>query len=166
MNPSKTIQILSTGGTFNKTYNPATGALDIDPEATALYAIARKWLTSFDVRTLIDKDSLEMDDADRHVLLQAIATSQATTLIVIHGTDTLDRSAAVVAEARLGKRVIFTGAMVPFSIDPVEATANLASAIGYAQASTESGVFVAMNGCFGTHTEVIKDRSLGRFVCR
>jgi L-asparaginase len=166
MNRSKTIRILSTGGTFNKVYNPLTGTLDVDPTAKALDTIAKKWLTEFEIQTLIGKDSLEMDDADRQKLLDTIRQAPENTLIVIHGTDTLDRSAAVVAEASLEKRVIFTGAMMPFSVDPIEATANLASAVGYAHASNTSGVYIAMNGCIGIHTEVVKDRLLGRFVCR
>jgi len=41
----------------------------------------------------------------------------------------MDRSARTLAE-RFGeeRQILLTGAMVPYSVDPVEATANLASA--------------------------------------
>lgn len=43
----KKILIISTGGTFNKVYNPKTGALDIDKSSNALKTIASKWLCEF-----------------------------------------------------------------------------------------------------------------------
>jgi L-asparaginase len=160
------ILILSTGGTFNKYYNPLTGTLEIDPDASALRTLATQWQAPLEIQTLIGKDSLEMDDADRLTLVETIRTSTASTIVVVHGTDTLDQSAATVAAANLSQIVIFTGAMVPFAIDPVEATANLASAVGWAQGNLSAGVYVALNGVFGRHNHVVKDRQAGRFVLR
>ena len=60
-------------------------------------------------------------------------------------------SAEVLAKSNIDKTIVFTGAMVPFSIDPIEAAANLASAVGYATALDNFGVFIAMNGCFGNY---------------
>ena len=160
----KQILLLSTGGTFNKIYDPVHGSLEVDPRSTALHQLLKHWQADYPVRSLLGKDSLEMDDRDRQTLLEAIRDAREETIIIIHGTDTMDQSAAMVAEAQLPKQIVFTGAMIPWSIDPVEATANLASAIGYAQTLEESGVYLAMNGQFGTHLEVIKDRAAGRFV--
>jgi L-asparaginase len=162
----KNILILSTGGTFNKHYDPIAGELRIDPDASALHSLATQWQTQFEVQTLIGKDSLEMDDTDRHTLLEAIRRANASAILVVHGTDTMNRSAAVIAAADLDKTVIFTGSMVPFSIDPVEATANLASAIGWVQGGLPSGVYIAMNGVFGRFDEVVKDRQAGKFIPR
>lgn len=161
----KKLLILSTGGTFNKRYDPLAGELLVDPDASALHAIITRWLTDVRIQTLIGKDSLEMDDADRQTLLESIRAADESSIIVVHGTDTMDQSAATVAHALLDKQVVFTGAMVPFYVDPVEATANLASAIGWAQAQDTPGVTIAMNGCFGPYADVTKDRSRGRFVC-
>ena len=158
------ILLLSTGGTFNKIYDPIHGRLDVDPHSTSLHRLLEQWQADYPIQNLLGKDSLDMDDQDRRTLLEAIRNAQEETIIVIHGTDTMDQSAAVVATAELPKRIVFTGAMIPWSIDPVEATANLASAIGYAQALEKNGVYLAMNGQVGTHLEVIKDRAAGRFV--
>jgi len=160
----KKILLLSTGGTFNKIYDPIHGKLDVNPHSTSLHRLLEHWQADYPIRSILGKDSLEMDDQDRRTLLEAIRNAQEETIIVIHGTDTMDQSAAVVATAELPKRIVFTGAMIPWSIDPVEATANLASAIGYAQALEKNGVYLAMNGQVGTHLEVIKDRAAGRFV--
>jgi len=160
----KKILILSTGGTFNKIYQPITGTLEIDPDARALHAIGAHWQSTYPIQTLIHKDSLEMDADDRRELLAAIRDADEAAILVIHGTDTMDQSARLIAEARLQKQVVFTGAMVPWSIDPVEATANVASGIGALQAGLTPGVYIAMNGVFGRHDQVVKDRQQGRFV--
>ena len=71
---------------------------------------------------------------------------------------------AAMTEADLEKCIILTGAMVPYAIDPVEAAANLASAFGYLQALKDDGIYIAMNGVFGTYNKVKKDRENGRFI--
>jgi len=84
VNPDDTLTILSTGGTFNKIYNPLTGTLEIDPEARALRQIMERWLCRFELRTLIHKDSLEMDDRDREELARAVAECPGTKILIVH----------------------------------------------------------------------------------
>ncbi len=159
----KKILFLSTGGTFNKHYSEASGAIAIDTEASTLQELARKWRTQFNILCIIGKDSLEMDEGDRALLLETLRQSDACDIIVIHGTDTMDRSAQVIAEAKLPKRIVLTGAMTPYRVDKVEATANVAMAYGYLQAGIKDGVYIAMNGVIGSHTEVVKNREKGYF---
>ena len=160
----KTILLINTGGTFNKVYNPNNGVLEIDVTSHALDAIASKWLCNFEVIHIIGKDSLDMNDEDRATLLETICQTPYTSIIVIHGTDTMDRSATYIADAKLEKSIVFTGAMVPYSIDSVEATANLASAYGYLQALREAGVYVVMNAVLASYAQVKKDRKKGKFT--
>ena len=54
--------------------------------------------------------------------------------------------------------------MVPYSIDPVEATANLCSAYGYIKALEKSGIYIAMNGVMDVYEKVQKDKKLGKFI--
>jgi len=160
----KKILLINTGGTFNKVYNPNNGALEIDVTSHALDAIASKWLCNFEVIHIIGKDSLDMNDEDRATLLETLQQTPYTSIIVIHGTDTMDRSATYIADAKLEKSIVFTGAMVPYSIDSVEATANLASAYGYLQALKEAGVYVVMNAVLASYAQVKKDRKKGKFT--
>jgi len=160
----KKILILNTGGTFNKIYNPLNGVLEIDKNASALLNIANKWLCDFEILNIINKDSLEMTSKDRLELLDTITHSKYTHIIIVHGTDTMDISASFLAEERLEKHIVFTGAMVPYSIDPVEATANLASAYGYIQALNRHGIYIAMNRAMGSYDMVLKDRKQGKFT--
>ena len=158
------ILIISTGGTFNKHYNPINGTLKIDKTSSALQEIASKWLCSFEILNIIGKDSLEMTNHDRLELLSTIHQSDYNKIIIVHGTDTMNITAEYLADAELEKTIVLTGAMVPYSIDPTEATANLASAYGYINALEKEGVFIAMNGVMGLYGKVKKNRKEGRFT--
>jgi len=160
----KKILIISTGGTFNKIYNPKNGNLEIDKNAQALKTIASKWLCEFNILNIIGKDSLEITNHDRLELLSTIHQANYQNIIIVHGTDTMDVTAAYLAEAELEKTILLTGSMVPYSIDPTEATANLASAYGYINALQKKGVFIAMNGVMDSYEKIKKDREKGMFT--
>jgi len=160
------ILIVNTGGTFNKFYDPISGELIVDQESRTLEEIASKWLTSFEVIDIIGKDSLEMTNQDRLELLATLSQTEIEKIIVVHGTDTMHFTAEYLADTDLEKQIVLTGAMVPFSIDPIEASANLASAYGFLQAFKEKGVYIAMNGIVSLHTDIVKKRVEGRFIRR
>jgi L-asparaginase len=159
----KKILIISTGGTFNKVYDPIKGEFSIDEASHALEQIASKWLCEFKIVNIIGKDSLDMTNHDRLELLATISHSDHHNILIVHGTDTMDVTAEYLADADLEKCIVLTGAMVPYSIDPVEATANLSSAYGYINALGQEGIFIAMNGLMGPYEKVKKDRTKGRF---
>ena len=158
------ILIISTGGTFNKTYNPLNGELVIDKESQAVEEIASKWLCEFEIINIIGKDSLQINKQDRLLLLATIDQSKYDDIIVIHGTDSMDITAEYLANGDLEKRIVLTGAMVPYSIDPVEATANLASAFGYLQTLNKDDIYITMNGIFGSYDQIKKDRKNAKFI--
>ena len=72
----KKILLISTGGTFNKTYNPLNGNLEIDTKSKALDEISAKWQINFEVASIIGKDSLEVTNSDRLLLLATINLSK------------------------------------------------------------------------------------------
>ena len=156
--------IVNTGGTFNKFYNPLNGTLEVDNGSRTLEEIASKWLTSFEIINIIGKDSLEMTNHDRLELLATLSRTDAEKIIVVHGTDTMLVTAAYLSDADLEKRVVLTGAMVPYSIDPVEATANVASAYGYLCALKDNGIYIAMHGILDHFDNVAKDHQKGKFI--
>ena len=159
----KKILIISTGGTFNKIYDPIKGEFTIDVGSHALENIASKWLCEFKMMSIIGKDSLDMTNHDRLELLATISHSEYHHILIVHGTDTMDLTAEYLSDADLEKCIVLTGAMVPYSIDPVEATANLCSAYGYMNALDKEGIFIAMNGVMGPYEKVKKDRTKGKF---
>lgn len=154
--------IINTGGTFNKRYDPIKGELFVPQDNSAIEAILTSLVIDISLQGILYKDSLEMDDHDRSVLGKTITESEAKTIIVVHGTDTMDVSAEYVASLELDKVIVFTGAMIPFSIDPLEATANLSMAIGYAN-NGSAGVHIVMQGIMGRYEQVKKNKSAGKF---
>ena len=158
------ILLISTGGTFNKVYDSCSGKLIIDKTSKAVRELSAKWLCDFKIINIVGKDSLDMNNHDRLELLAMVSRTEYEKIIIIHGTDTMDITAKYLADAELEKQLILTGAMVPYSIDPVEATANLASSFAYMQTLNENGIFISMNGIFGSYESVIKDKKNAKFI--
>jgi len=159
----KKILIINTGGTFNKVYNPLTGNLDIEPTGKAIKAIAKAWLTKLTVLNIIGKDSLHMSDKDRELMVKSIQESKEKNIIIVHGTDTIDKTAKFIAKAKLNKKIVLTGAMVPYSINPIEATSNLSSSYGFLYGLEKKGVYISMNNIIKGYKRVIKNKEKGYF---
>jgi L-asparaginase len=160
----KKILIINTGGTFNKVYNPTSGELEIDERGVALKQIAQAWVTKFKIVNIVGKDSLDMTTKDREKIVKTIRKHpKYSRIIVVHGTDTMDITAKYLDDANLNRKIVLTGAMKPFSINPIEATANLASAYGYILRLKENSIFIAMNGKIDFYKRVIKNRGKGYF---
>lgn len=155
--------ILNTGGTFNKRYNPVSGEMEVPFDNKAPEAILAKFTYDVEMAGLIYKDSLDMDMDDRKMMVKIIAASPKTHFIIIHGTDTMDITASFLDEVLDDKVIILTGAMVPFEIDPVEASSNLSMALGYAACQKEAGVYICMQGSVTKHDKLIKNKRLGKF---
>ena len=162
-NSMKKILIINTGGTFNKVYNPLNGNLEIEPTGKAIKEISKAWLNKLKIKNIIAKDSLDMKHEDREMIREEIQKAKEKNIIVVHGTDTMDKTAKYLDEANLNKKIILTGAMMPYSINPIEATANLSSAYGYLQNIKEKGVFIAMNGTIKDYKKVVKNKEKGYF---
>ncbi len=164
MNSIESVTLLSTGGTFNKIYDPIAGELRVDPTARAVVKIAEAWRCRLKLVPIIGKDSLEMDEKDREEIAQSIREEKNRKILIIHGTDTIDKSAAYLAERFRDRQILLTGAMIPWSIDPVEATANLASALGWMLGNETSGTYIAMHGLILPHDRIVKERKQGLFI--
>ena len=162
----KKILCISTGGTFNKVYNPIKGKLQIDTTSAALDQIQKKCQYEFETISIIGKDSLDITGSDRLLLMATINLSDYQDIIVVHGTDTMELTATYLADSEPDKRIILTGAMVPYSIDPVDAACNFSAAYTYLQTLEKAGVYIAMNGIIAPYDQVSKDRSLGKFILR
>jgi len=155
--------ILNTGGTFNKRYNSLSGEMEVPYDNLAVEKILSTFTYDVELAGLIYKDSLDIDMEDRKMMAKIIAASDDTHFVIIHGTDTMGMSAAFLDEVLEDKVIIFTGAMVPFEVDPIEATANLSMALGFAKSMKIPGVYICMQGCVESHDKLIKNKTLGKF---
>ena len=157
-----TLRLIATGGTFDKHYNQLNGVLGF-AESHLPEVIKRSRMTvpvALDVLPLLD--SLDMGDLDRQRVLAACQAADENAIVIVHGTDTMRDTAAVLGEAELGKTIILTGAMIPYQIANSDALFNLGFACGVAQ-TLPAGVYVAMNGQVFPWDNVTKNRGAGVF---
>jgi L-asparaginase len=156
------LRIFVTGGTFDKEYDELTGSLRFN--ATHLPEMLRRGRCMVDVSVdvLMMLDSLDMTATHRQEILEACRRCEEQQLVITHGTDTMTDTAQVLAAAGLGKTIVLTGAMVPYTFGSSDGLFNLGSALSFAQA-LPPGVYVAMNGrCFSAD-RVRKNREVGVF---
>ncbi|WP_066221845.1 asparaginase domain-containing protein [Aliarcobacter cryaerophilus] len=159
------ITVINTGGTFNKRYNPILGELEVPKDSLALdEIISYCYNIDFEVLNIISKDSLEMSDVDRELIVKTIKDCKNENIIIVHGTDTMDLTAKYLDEKIKDKTIILTGAMLPISINKVEATLNFSQAIGFLNANIENGIYISMHGSVKNYKNLIKNRELGKFL--
>ena len=159
------ITVINTGGTFNKRYNPLSGELEVPKDSIALdEIISYCYNIDFEVLNIISKDSLEMNDDDRELIVRTIKNCKNQNIIIVHGTDTMDLTAKYLDEKIKDKKIILTGAMLPISINKVEATLNFSQAIGFLNANIENGIYISMHGSVKNYKKLVKNRELGKFL--
>jgi L-asparaginase len=155
------LQIFTAGGTIDKGYRWQENGLDVcDPFVLDSLKLANVQF-DYEVTSLLRKDSLEFTDADRRLMLDAVAGSPHGRILLTHGTDTMVETATMLAAAR-GKTIVLTGAMVPGRVIESDATFNLGFAISAAM-QMPAGVYIAMHGVLFDPPRTRKNRQKGMF---
>jgi len=157
-----TVRILVTGGTFDKEYDELEGKLYFRNTHLPEMLELGRCRVKVDIRTLMMIDSLDMTQSDREIILDNCRKCREDSIVITHGTDTMEETARVLGEASLGKTIVLTGAMVPFKFGRSDGLFNLGSALALAQ-SLPPGVYIAMNGRFFPWDNVHKNKRLGEF---
>ena len=171
MTAQRRVAIISTGGTIEKTYCARDGAL------RNAGSVLDMLLSNLEMRDLeisriplLDKDSLEMDDADHDLIAGTVAglLRDHDGVIVVHGTDRLAETGErilghLLANDLLVAPVVLTGAMRPFELRSSDATQNITEAL-LAVRLVEPGVYCAMHGRVLAFPGVTKDHALGTFI--
>jgi L-asparaginase len=156
------IQIFTTGGTIDKIYFDASSEFSIGSSLVPEFlAGANIHPSVFAIRKLMRKDSLEMDEADRALIRQAVEDSEALRILITHGTDTMTDTAVALSGIE-GKTIVLTGAMQPARMRQTDAEFN----VGFAWAALEllpPGVYLAMNGEVFEAGSARKNRQAHRF---
>ncbi|HEY0483786.1 MAG TPA: asparaginase domain-containing protein [Kofleriaceae bacterium] len=164
----RSIALISTGGTIEKTYDELRGVLsnqvsilDIMLASLELRGI------SVDRVALMNKDSLEMSPEDHTLIAQTAARLAGSHdgVVVVHGTDRLavsgDRLVELVGTP--AAPVVFTGAMRPWELRSTDALQNLTEALLAVQL-VAPGVYVAMHNQVLRFPGVVKDPERRTFV--
>ncbi|MFO0973867.1 MAG: asparaginase [Phycisphaerae bacterium] len=161
------VAILTTGGTIEKTYDETDGSLrNVRSVLQDVLSCMRLPDLHYVHQPVMSKDSLELTDSDRQVILSAVerALAEADAVVIVHGTDTL----AVTGEylcARLtapGRPVVLTGAMRPFEFRDTDAFQNLTEAL-LACRLLPPGVWCVLHNQALRFPGVVKDRDRRTF---
>ena len=156
--------ILITGGTLDKVHDTATESLlfrkSRKSHITELLKIGRSQLPRQEV--VLMKDSLDMTDADRAVILKAVLSAPERQILVTHGTGTMEQTAKFLDGKTGDKTVVLSGAMRPFSLGKSDAGFNIGGGLIAAQ-TLPAGVYGVMNGRVFTANKLRKDIKRGRF---
>jgi len=161
------IHLITTGGTIEKIYSEQTGQVE------NLVAKIDRYLhqlrlpdAQIDVTPLMNKDSLEMTEEDRELVLEAVKAKVSDGPVVItHGTDTMVETGRLLKQ-RLGDLrhpVVMTGAMTPLGFERSDGLQNLTESL-FAARVLPPGVWIVMHGQVFDVDHARKDRELARFV--
>jgi L-asparaginase len=155
------IDIYSVGGTIDKEYFDQKSRYEVgDPKITDILSEANVGFT-YRVQSLMKKDSLDMTDADRRLVLERVQGSASDRILITHGTDTMVETALELRRVE-GKTIVLTGSMAPARFKSNDAAFN----IGFAAAAVQilpAGVYIAINGRLFDPTSARKNREQNRF---
>lgn len=175
----RSVALITTGGTIEKTYDEASGVLD--NRRSIVHRMLRRLRlegTTVNVVELMHKDSQHMTDADRERIAEAVRAMAGVAggddriiddslagVVVSHGTDTLELTGEHLHAAfpRPSVPIVLTAAMRPFEMKQSDALQNLTEAI-FAARTLQPGVYCVAHGRALTFPGVRKDRDRGTFV--
>ena len=162
------IYLLSTGGTIEKVYSEQSGA--VENRAAKLDRYLRMLrLPDIEIRAehLMNKDSLEMTDADRAEVRDRVAglVSEGAPIVISHGTDTMTETGRFLEKAfpDLKAPIILTGAMTPLGFEGSDGLQNLTESL-LAARLLAPGVYIVMHGQVFPVSRARKDKDRATFV--
>jgi L-asparaginase len=156
------ILVVTTGGTIDKVYFDASSDYEVGESLVGdLLRQAHVW-ASYEILSLLRKDSLELTDADRRYVRESIEARPERLVVVTHGTDTMTATARTLFG--LPRRtIVLTGALSPARFAQTDAAFNVGMAFAAVQ-SLAPGVYIVMNGQVFEADRVRKDREQNVFV--
>jgi L-asparaginase len=161
------LTILTTGGTIDKTYDEYGGTLS-NVRTVLDKILGSLRLPDVFIRhvAVMHKDSLDMTDEDRAIILTAVndALPNSDGIVLIHGTDTLSKTGEYLHQNLdgLDLPVVLTGAMRPYEFRDTDALQNVTEAF-LAARLLKPGVYAVIHNRVLQFPGVVKDRRAGEF---
>ena len=162
------IYLLSTGGTIEKVYSEQSGV--VENRAAKLDRYLRMLrLPDAEIRAehLMNKDSLEMTDADRAEVRDRVAglLAEGAPIVISHGTDTMVETGRFLEKSfpDLKVPIVLTGAMTPLGFEGSDGLQNLTESL-LAARLVAPGVYIVMHGQVFPVSRARKDKDKATFV--
>ena len=155
------VSIIAVGGTIDKVYFDAKSEYEVGPPNIERVLSELNLSISYNVSSLMRKDSLDITAEDRALITKTVADDPCDRILITHGTDTMVETAKkLVGIAE--KTIVLTGALEPALFKTSDAVFNIGCALGAVQ-SLPPGVFIAMNGKIFPANKVWKNLEKNRF---
>ena len=155
------ILIITNGGTIDKVYFDQKSNYQVGQRIIGSVLSEAQVTHPYRIMEVLQKYSLDLNDADRQIIHSPIVGDLSTLIIVTHGTDTMTDTAQYLSDIE-GKTIIMTGALAPARFAMTDALFNVGMAVAAVQAMYH-GVYIAMNGPIFPAKSVIKNRNMNGF---
>jgi L-asparaginase len=140
---------------------------NLDSKIDRYFRLLRLPDAEIEITNLMNKDSLEMTEADRALVLATVRKKleEPAPVIVTHGTDTLVETGLLLQKNLTGLEypVVLTGAMTPLGFEASDGLQNLTESL-LAARILAPGVYAVMHNQVFPIDRVRKDRERARFV--
>ncbi|NIV28084.1 MAG: asparaginase [Anaerolineae bacterium] len=138
------IKIFTTGGSIDKAYSTQESRLVVAGPQVANILDEANVTIEWEVQSILKKDSLELTDGDREMIVEQVRQDPHRHIILTHGTDTMIETAQALSSIT-GKVIVLTGSMQPAAFQRSDAAFNVGGAIIAVQTLPE-GIYLVMNG--------------------
>jgi len=160
--------VITIGGTIEKVYSEQTSRLEnLDNQIDRYLGRLRLPDCDVSVLPLMNKDSLEMTDADRSAILELVEKllGERSAVVMTHGTDTMVQTGRYLKQGLpdLKVPIVLTGAMTPLGFEGSDGLQNLTESL-FAVRILGPGIYVVMHNQAFPIDRVRKDRETSRFV--
>ena len=161
------IHLITTGGTIEKVYSEQSGQVEnLAAKIDRYLQLLRLPDAVIDVVPLMNKDSLEMTDEDRELVLSVVrGIVPGAPVVITHGTDTMVQTGQLLKRrlSDLPHPVILTGAMTPLGFERSDGLQNLTESL-LAARILAPGVWIVIHNQVFDVDRVRKDREHARFT--
>jgi L-asparaginase len=155
------IKIFTTGGTIDKVYFDRLSEFQVGEPQIGEVLREANVAFQYEVEPILHKDSLDMTEADRHLILEKVAADPHRHVLITHGTDTMIETALFLREMS-GKVIVLTGSMSPARFRNTDAIFNIGCAIA-AVGLLPDGTYIVMNGRVFRPDRLRKNRETMQF---
>jgi L-asparaginase len=139
------VKIFTAGGTIDKIYFDQKNDYQVGNPAIENIMSEGNVRLPFETETLIMKDSLDITEEDRKMIVGKLKRSKFERIVITHGTDTMAQTAEILKKEIKDKTIVMTGSMTPAKFKESDAVFNVGFALSAAQ-TLKHGVYIAMNG--------------------
>ncbi len=156
------IKIFTTGGTIDKIYFDQKSKFEVGEPAINEVLAEANVTVPYQCETLLRKDSLDLTEADRQKIYDAVAADDHRHIIITHGTDTMIQTAQKLKPLSRDRVIVLTGSMMPAKFRSTDAEFNIGGAVIAVQI-LPPGVYITMNGQIFDPDRTRKNVELNRF---